>query len=445
MSSVAPGPSQTGPFVEDPGRIEALAAAIRARSLSAEALLARCIARIGAVEPHVHAWRVVDSARALEEARRLDEEAQAGTLRGPLHGIPLAVKDVIDVAGLPTRCNSRALAERAPASADAEVVSALRAAGAVVLGKVHTTEFAFYDPSPACNPHHTGHTPGGSSSGSAAAVAAGMVPAALGTQTVASVNRPASYCGIAAFKPSTGLLSVYGVTPLAPMFDTVGFYGYRVADAVALFRAACPAHARRSGDAAAQGPLTVVALKDPVLERAAPVVGEAMAAAADALRAAGHVLHERDSEESFERLCDAQMRCARYEMARVHRGLLDLPREQVGEKLRAAIEEGALTDDGTYRALRGALASARRRLFDGLSGAHAVLWPAAPATAPEGLGWTGDPSYISPWTALGGPLVTVRVGADAAGLPVGALLAGAPGSDAGFTHTACRLADALER
>ena len=169
------------------------------------------------------------------------------------------MKDVIDVEGLPTRCNSRFLEERAPASADAGVVATLRAAGAVVLGKVHTTEFAFFDPSPARNPHHTAHTPGGSSSGSAAAVAAGMVPAALGTQTVASVNRPAAYCGISAFKPSSGLLSTFGVTPLAPVFDTVGLFGYRVADAVDLFEAVCPAHAAPGTDVTHR-PLKVVML-----------------------------------------------------------------------------------------------------------------------------------------------------------------------------------------
>ena len=440
-------------FVDDPGRIEALVEDMRAGRLSSEALVTRCLDRIAEVEPHVQAWRVVDSDRVLDDARALDREAVEGRLRGPLHGLPVAIKDVMDVEGLPTRCNSRALQDRAPATADAEVVTALRAAGAVVLGKAHTTEYAFFDPSPARNPHDTDHTPGGSSSGSAAAVACGAAPAATGTQTVASVNRPAAYCGIAAFKPSTGLLSTYGVTPLAPMFDTVGFFGYRVADAAALFEAVCPARAaaRRSragetdGEAGAVGErLTVVALDDPFLAQSAPAVRDAMACAADRLREAGHEVIAREACISFETLCEEQSRCMLYQTGRVHRSLLDLPRDQVGEKLREAVETGAGIGDDEFRALYGSLAGARNRLFESVSDAHAVLWPAAPDTAPRGLAWTGDPRYIAPWTALGGPVVTVNVGSDGTGLPIGALLAGAPGTDTEFTGIARRLAESLE-
>ena len=435
-------------FVEDPGRIESLVAEMRTGRLSSEALVTRCLDRIARVEEHVQAWRSVDSNRALECARALDREAAEGQFRGPLHGLPMAIKDVMDVEGLPTRCNSRALQDRAPATADAEVVAALRAAGAVVLGKAHTTEYAFFDPSPARNPHHTSHTPGGSSSGSAAAVASGCAPAATGTQTVASVSRPAAYCGIAAFKPSTGLLSTFGVTPLAPMFDTVGFFGYRVADAAALFEALCPAHAAYRGAGLRTGAgderLTVVALNDPFLAQSVPAVHEAMESAADRLLDAGHDVVARDACVSFETLCDEQQRCMLFQTGRVHRSLLNLPRDQVGEKLREAIETGIGIGDDEYRSMRRSLAAARRRLYESVADAHAVLWPAAPDTAPPGLAWTGDPRYIAPWTALGGPLVTVNVGADGNGLPIGALLAGAPGADADFTGIARRLAAALE-
>ena len=440
-------------FVEDPGRIEMLVEDMRRGRLSSEALVGRCLERIAEVEEHVQAWRVVDAGRALEDARTLDREATEGRLRGPLHGLPVAIKDVMDVEGLPTRCNSRALQDRAPATADAEVVTALRAAGAVVLGKAHTTEYAFFDPSPARNPHDTDHTPGGSSSGSAAAVACGAAPAATGTQTVASVNRPAAYCGIAAFKPSTGLLSTYGVAPLAPMFDTVGFFGYRVEDAAALFEAVCPAHAatRRSragetgGEAGAAGErLTVVTLDDPFLAQSVPAVHDAMADAADMLREAGHKVIARDSCISFETLCDEQRRCMLYQTGRVHRPLLDLPRDQVGEKLREAVETGVGIGDEEFRTMYGWLIAARHRVRESVADAHAVLWPAAPDTAPAGIAWTGDPRYIAPWTVLGGPVVTVNVGADGNGLPIGALLAGAPGTDADFTGIARRLATALE-
>ena len=435
-------------FVEDPGRIETLVADMRADRLSSEVLVTRCLDRIGEVEESVKAWRMVDPDGALDEARALDREAAEGRLRGPLHGLPVAIKDVMDVQGLPTRCHTPALQDRAPATADAEIVTALRAAGALVLGKAHTTEYAFFDPSPARNPHHTDHTPGGSSSGSAAAVACGAVPAATGTQTVASVNRPAAYCGIAAFKPSTGLLSTYGVTPLAPMFDTVGFFGQRVADAADLFEAVCPAHAMsRRIDAptgAGDERLTVVALDDPFLGQSVPAVHDAMAAAAERLREAGHEVIARDACVSFETLSDAQRRCMLYQTGRVHRPLLDLPRDQVGEKIREAVETGARIGDDEFRAMYRSLTAARHRLYESLADAHAVLWPAAPDTAPVGLAWTGDPRYIAPWTALGGPVVSVNVGADGNGLPIGALLTAAPGTDADFAGVARRLAAAVE-
>ncbi|WP_048861481.1 amidase family protein, partial [Acidisphaera rubrifaciens] len=188
----------------DPGRITDLAAALRAGTLTATVLVERCLARIDAAEGAVHAWVHVDAAQARVAARVLDDEAQAGNWRGPLHGIPLGVKDVIDLAGQRTRAFSPARDTLAPAGGDATVVAHLRAAGMIVLGKLHTTELAFLDAVPPTrNPHDTTRTAGGSSAGSAAAVAAGMVPAALGTQTAASVNRPAAYCGIGAFKPST--------------------------------------------------------------------------------------------------------------------------------------------------------------------------------------------------------------------------------------------------
>ena len=211
--------------VADAGRIAELQRDIRSGTLSASALVERCLARIDATDPAVQAWRYVayDSARA--EANLLDREAKAGCFRGPLHGIPVGIKDIIDVLGMTTLANSKVRANSTPATANAEIVAALRLAGAVILGKTHTTEFAYFDPSPARNPHNIAHTPGGSSSGSAAAVGAGAVPLAIGTQTVASVNRPAAYCGVAAFKPSTQSTCTHGIAPLAPAFDTVGFFG----------------------------------------------------------------------------------------------------------------------------------------------------------------------------------------------------------------------------
>ena len=208
-------------YVQSPGGITKLAGQIRTGEITPTELVQRYLDRITESDPAVEAWLSVDGDGAMAAAEQLGEEARAGNLRGPLHGIPIGVKDIIDVAGWPTRCNSATLRNAPPATADAEVVAALRAAGAIILGKCHTTEFAYFYPSPAHNPHNINHTPGGSSSGPAAAVASGTVPGALGTQTVASVNRPAAYCGIGGFKPSTGSGNAYGVTALAPSFDLI--------------------------------------------------------------------------------------------------------------------------------------------------------------------------------------------------------------------------------
>ena len=221
-----------GGLIEDAGRVRDLAAAMAAGTLTAEALVRRCLARIAAVDGQVQAWVHVLAEEALAAARALDAERAAGVVRGPLHGIPVAVKDVIDVAGLPTRANSPSRAEIAPATADATVVAHLRVAGAVILGKVHTTEYAYFNSLPPTrNPWDLTRTPGGSSAGSGAAIASGTVPLALGTQTAGSVNRPAAYTGVGAFKPSTLAIGGVGVVPLAPSFDTVGAFGGSAQDA----------------------------------------------------------------------------------------------------------------------------------------------------------------------------------------------------------------------
>src|SRR4051812_24935252 len=201
------------------------AAAMERGALTCEALACACLARIEAREPVVQAWREIDAARTLAAARDLDRQ----TRRGPLHGIPIAVKDIIATADLPTRHGSPIYANEVPC-ADAACVSLVRAQGALILGKSVTTEFAYYQPGPTANPRNPLHTPGGSSSGSAAAVADCMVPLALGTQTAGSIIRPAAFCGIVGFKPTFGRLNVTGIKPFAPSLDTLGCFARDVAD-----------------------------------------------------------------------------------------------------------------------------------------------------------------------------------------------------------------------
>lgn len=443
MTQTAQPAAAPARYVQSPGGIAQLAGQIRAGDITPAQLVERYLGRIAESDAAVEAWLSVDGDGALAAAEQLGKEARAGEFRGPLHGIPIGAKDIIDIAGWPTKCNSPTRENAPPATADAEIVAALRAAGAIILGKCHTTEFAYFHPSPARNPHHIAHTPGGSSSGPAAAVASGTVPGALGTQTVASVNRPAAYCGIGAFKPSTGVGAAYGVTALAPSFDTVGFYGWTVADAVALFEAVCPAYLAPpwlADDAA----LRVIVLEDPFFDEADGEILAARERVAKTMSAAGHEVVHLPSPVPLEALGKCQMDATEYEMARVHAGLLDRPAEDVSAKLRAAIERGGERTADEYHAGRREMDRAREAFFADIAATDAVLVPATPRTAPEGIAATGDPRFIGPWTALGGPIVSLPTGVDTAGLPIGCLLTGRPGEDRGFARLACRLAAAVD-
>jgi aspartyl-tRNA(Asn)/glutamyl-tRNA(Gln) amidotransferase subunit A len=304
-------------YAADAGRIADLQRDIRSGALSARALVERCLARIDAIDPVVQAWREVayDSSRA--EADLLDREAKAGRFRGSLHGIPVGIKDIIDVAGMTTLANSKLRANSAPATADAEIVAALRLAGAVILGKTHTTELAYFDPSPTRNPHNIAYTPGGSSSGSAAAVGGGCVPLAVGTQTVASVNRPAAYCGVAAFKPSTQSTCTHGITPLAPAFDTVGFFSSKVADAVVFYEAVAPAFAG-SFDRPSGPSYNIVRLKDPTLKTCDAQILEEVDEVAASIADRGHTVRAVTSPEDLATIFEAPI--ARHAL----RGVADL-------------------------------------------------------------------------------------------------------------------------
>jgi aspartyl-tRNA(Asn)/glutamyl-tRNA(Gln) amidotransferase subunit A len=424
----------TSSFALDPGRLSELARAIADRNLSPVYLVQSCLKRIEAVEPQVHAWREVLGSQALAVAEQRAREAAEGKIRGALHGIPVAIKDIIDVEGVTTKCNSRSRADVAAATADAEIVLALKAQGAIVLGKAHTTEFAFFDPSPACNPHNVAHTPGGSSSGSAAAVAAGMVPFSVGTQTVASVNRPAAYCGIAAFKPSTRSLANFGIAPLGASYDTPGFFGWSVADAVYAYRAIAPTFATPA--APMHSDPMIVFFESPHLRDATADALAALAALRERLTATGAKVETRAAPIDFKRLFEIQRSTMLYEASRAMRDFQTLPPGQIGEKLLAAIAEGSQISETRYLDERSEIDHTRRAFLAATADAEAFLWPATPGAAPKGLAWTGDPKYISPWTALGGPMITVPSGFAANGLPLGCILCGKPGED----HALGRLA-----
>jgi aspartyl-tRNA(Asn)/glutamyl-tRNA(Gln) amidotransferase subunit A len=315
-------------------------------------------------------------------------------VRGPLHGIPVAVKDVIDVAGLPTRANSPSRADAPPATADATVVAHLRAAGAIALGKVHTTEYAYFQSVPPTrNPHDLSRTPGGSSAGSGAAIAAGTVPLALGTQTAGSVNRPAAYTGVGAFKPSTLAIGGVGVVPLAPSFDTVGAFGATAQDAAYLAAGYAADHLGLAGPSAAAVAPRIVVLEDPLIAgRAAPSTATCLAALADRFAAAGLPVRRVASPVSLEEVLATHRVVMVAELGRTH---ARLPKDRIASKLAEDIEAGLAIPETDYLAGLRALAAFRRAFWAAFGPEDLLLMPAAPDVAPA-ADTTGDPSFRRP-------------------------------------------------
>lgn len=420
-------------------------------ALRAVELVEACLARIEAQEPQVRAWAWHDPAFALAQARALDARRQSGAATGPLHGLPVGLKDVIDTRGIPSENGVAADAGRVP-SADATVVARLKAAGAIIMGKTVTCEAAFLQPSVTRNPHDPARTPGGSSSGSAAAVAAGMVPLAVGTQTGGSVIRPAAFCGVVGFKPGFGLIPRTGVLMQSPTLDTLGVFARTVTDAALL------AEALMGHDPAdpATEPLAVPRLLAGAL--AAPPVPPVLALvrppgwpdATPEMRAAMQELAGRlgpqclplDLPPLFAEAA-ALRRCINLaEMAHCHADLDRRAGDSLSPILRAAIAEGRTIPAPDYlRAIE-----ARARLNEALAPifhrCDAILCPAAPGPAP-GRETTGDAIFNGLWTLCGTPAITLPVLQDEGGLPMGAQLVGPRGSDARLLRTANWLAGRL--
>jgi aspartyl-tRNA(Asn)/glutamyl-tRNA(Gln) amidotransferase subunit A len=409
-----------------------IAAAVAAGEVSAGTVDAAFAGRCDQLESSLFAWAALDGAGAMSQA--------ASVVAGrPLSGVPVGIKDVIDVCGFATRAGSRSREAMPVAEADAPVVARLREAGAVIMGKTVTTEYAMLDPAPTRNPHRLSHTPGGSSSGSAAAVAAGMVPLALGTQTAGSLCRPAAYCGIAAYKPSYGRGAGGGLVPLAPSFDTIGVMGRRVAD-VRLAGSVIVGQALPVSDD--KGP--IACLRASEYEASVPDMRELYARAAAALREAGHAVEEIGLDVDLTGVVRDHRAVMASEAYAAHGDLLQLPAGLVGPRFAGLLAEGrALTADDV-RSARERLALARDSVWRALRGVSAVLLQPAPGPAPAGLSATGPIHYIVPWTVFGGPLVVVPGGLSAQGLPLGAMIGAAPGEDAVALSIAERLAARID-
>ncbi len=414
-----------------------LASRLRDRSLRALDLTEACLARIAELEPALHAWAAVDAELARRQARDLD----AGPFRGPLHGLPVGFKDIIDTADLPTEYGSPIYRGHRPV-ADAACVALARRAGAVVLGKTATAEFAGPSPAATVNPHAAAHTPGGSSSGSAAAVAAGMVPLALGTQTAGSVVRPASFCGIVGCKPSFGLIARDGVKLFAESLDTVGVFARSVADAAFLIGALAARPELVELHAPARPPKVGVC-RSHDWHRVESAAAAAFEEAVCRLRTDGADARNVELPETFAGLGEAQATIMGYESARNFAAELSLHAEALTPRLLRALEAGARIPAADYVAAKRRAQACRLELPRVLAECDVLVTPSTPGEAPAGLESTGDPVMNRVWTLLHGPCVTVPCGPGPQGLPLGLQIVGPNGTDAPTLSAAAWIADCL--
>ena len=410
-------------------------AALRSGELTSESYTRALLQRVAATDANVQAWTHLDPELALGAARDIDERRQAGHEARALAGIGIGIKDIIATADQPTQMGSPIYAgARAPH--DAECVARLRRAGGFVFGKTVTTEFAFMQPGKTRNPWHAAHTPGGSSSGSAAAVAMGHVPTALGTQTNGSVIRPAAYCGVVGFKPTIDLLPFAGIHPFSPTLDTLGVFARSVGDCALV--ANCLAH----DEAISRSPMTLdhpprlAYLADFPWSTATTEQRAALAAALAKLHADGTTVTPVVLPDAWH---DANLvlRAIMFREAFQQLGeLQDRERSRMSVKLNAAIDEGRATTDAHYHeALKRrdamiALATEWLAAFD------AIVTPPAPGAAPADLTQTGDPSFCTLWSLIGAPALTLPIGLTANRLPLGLQLAALAGDDDGLLAVA---------
>ena len=411
--------------MSDLTRLTAVDAAkrIESGSLTAETLVRAYLDRIAEREAAVGAWQHLDPAQAIAAAQTLDRSPR----RGPLQGIPIGVKDIMDTGDMPTTYGSRAYEGHRP-RADAACVALARAAGGLVLGKTVTTEFAAGAPGKTRNPHNTAHTPGGSSSGSAAGVGDHMIPLGFGTQTAGSIIRPASYCGAVGYKPSFGTIAISGTKALAESFDTVGGIANTVAD-VALFVGALSGRLGLVPKEPHPNP-RIGFFRTAQWGKADRACQRVLEAAAQTLSKAGASVSERAAFPPLDGIADVHLTHMNYEMARnlawERTRRWDLLAPRTTETLTTAVH---ITAD-QYDEVRRRTFEARTRVAELFGDLDALLVPAAPGEAPARLDMTGDPLFNRTWTLLHLPCLTVPAGRGDAGLPIGVQLVGRLGDDA---------------
>ena len=395
------------------------AAKIEAGGTTSEALVAACLERIAAVDGDIEAWAYLDPDLALAQARALD----GGPRKGPIHGVPFALKDIIDTVDMPTGYGSP-IYEGNRVAWDASCVAACRAAGGVVLGKTVSTEFAHRHPGKTRNPHNPAHTPGGSSSGSAAAVGARMVPVAFGTQTTGSTIRPAAYCGAVGYKPSYGDFNLTGVRDNVPSFDTLGLIS-RDVDDLALFRSVVMALPATPLRAVAVSDLRVGVCRTVHWDKADAATHSLIERTASGLSAAGATLSDFAMPDGEEGLGALILQVSGFEFARV------MMHERMchADRLSRALLDGRVADGiactyEDYRAAERRIIAYRRAMDAAMEGFDLLLTPSAPGEAPVGITKTGDAVFNGGWTTLHLPAVTLPAGTGPLGLPLGIQLIG---------------------
>jgi len=430
------------------------AADIREGRITSAELVSGCLERIKEVDETVQAWAFLDHEHAMHQAEAADQHRKEGKALGPLHGVPIGVKDIFDTSDMPTELGSPLWAGRTPRR-DAAAVARLRSAGAVIMGKTVTTEYAYYRPGKTRNPHDRERTPGGSSSGSAAAVAAFMVPGAIGSQTNGSVIRPAAFCGVVGFKPSHGLIPRSGALQLSRTLDHVGVFARTVEDA-ALLAEVLAGFDEDDADtrSLARPPLSSVAASEPPLpprfafvrspawEHAEPVTREAFS---ELVKALENAVEEVELGANFAGAIDSHRTIMDVEMAHnLHRDY-EKGKDQLSTPLRKLIERGRGHAAVDYlRAVAGIapLNDALEALFNEFD---AIVTPAAPGEAPRGLDSTGNPIFCTTWTYLGTPAVTLPLLQSENGMPLGVQLVAPRGNDARLLRTALSLVKTLKR
>ncbi len=390
-----------------------IARQVRAGELTAVDVVRSCIERIDAREPIVHAWAHFDANAALAQAAAIDRSPTKGLLAG----VPVGVKDVIDTADMPTRYNSAIYADHRP-RADAACVALVRRAGGIVMGKTVTTEFASRVPGPTCNPHDPEHTPGGSSSGSGAAVGDFMVPLGFGTQTGGSTIRPAAYCGVVGYKPSFNTINCSGMKHLAESLDTIGVIGRTVEDCALLVHAVSSRSLPEFASVLHRAP-RIGLCRTSRRNDASTTTQSFLEASASALAKCGAHVTDVELPPDFDRLYDTQRLIADFEAARSLAWEYDNHRDLLSEHMQTSLPKHFVIAREDYTQAMRHARECRLRFVDVMKDVDVLLTPSAPDEAPRGLARTGDSLFNRNWTLLGAPCVTIPAGRGPQGLPIG--------------------------